>query len=166
MHACTQSRRFHEREDKVVKITGPWKSAIMYALNRSSNPHYDALFEAQFFDLQQHERLPMADFVDVLCDNFTRYQRSVDGAYQIVPTDKQKAFLQKIITAEECFHFSEVTRARARERPTCRRGSPPAALASATRSVHSSHWLPPHAAPLYMHAASVRPHRSARARRR
>ena len=32
----------------------------------------------------------------------------MDGAYQIVPTEKQKAFLRRIITAEECFHFSEV----------------------------------------------------------
>ena len=31
-----------------------------------------------------------------------RYQRSVAGDYQIVPTAAQKAFLQKIITADEC----------------------------------------------------------------
>ena len=30
------------------------------------------------------------------------------GKYQIVPTAKQKAFLQRILTADECFHFSEV----------------------------------------------------------
>ena len=30
------------------------------------------------------------------------------GQYQIVPTAKQKAFLEKIIKAKECFHFSEV----------------------------------------------------------
>ena len=45
------------------------------------------------------------------CDNFTHYQRYADGEYQIVPTEKQKAFLRHIITAEECFHFSEVTHA-------------------------------------------------------
>ena len=99
---------FIERENKVVKITGPWKEAIRYALHRSPNAHYDAIFERQFFDLRQHADKPLAEFIGVLCDNFTRYQRFADGAYQIVPTDKQKAFLRHIVTAEECFHFSEV----------------------------------------------------------
>jgi hypothetical protein len=100
---------FIDREDKIVKITGPWKEAIMYVLNRAPNAHYDEIFEPQFFDLNQHERLPLTDFIEVLCDNFTRYQRVTDdGQYQIVPTDKQKAFLRRIITSEECFHFSEV----------------------------------------------------------
>ena len=59
-------------------------------------------------------------FIEELCKNFCKYQRWSEGApaqfgapaqpagYQIVPTAKQKAFLQRIITAEECFHFSEV----------------------------------------------------------
>ena len=76
-------------------------------LNKSNNPHYDAIFEKQFFDLNQHEQLPLDQFVDVLCSNFTRYQRFADGQYQIVPTEKQKQFLQHIIRAPECFHFSE-----------------------------------------------------------
>ena len=42
------------------------------------------------------------------CDNFTHYQRYADGEYQIVPTEKQKQFLMRIIRADECFHFSEV----------------------------------------------------------
>lgn len=62
----------------------------------------------QFFDLNQHKDLPLSEFVDALCENFTHYQRHTDGAYQIVPTQKQKDFLQRIITAEESFHFSEV----------------------------------------------------------
>ena len=44
----------------------------------------------------------------MLCEQFTRYQRFADGRHQIVPTPKQKAFLERIISAEECFHFSEV----------------------------------------------------------
>jgi len=45
----------------------------------------------------------------VLCDNFTRFQRmDADGRYQIVPREAQKRFLHHIITADECFHFSEV----------------------------------------------------------
>ncbi len=99
---------FIEKENGVVKITGPWKEAIRYALQMSTNPQYDAIFERQFFDLRKHADRPLTEFIDVLCDNFTRYQRFADGAYQIVPTDKQKAFLHHILTADECFHFSEV----------------------------------------------------------
>eukprot|EP00930_Biecheleria_cincta_P037281 TRINITY_DN25573_c0_g1_i1.p1 TRINITY_DN25573_c0_g1~~TRINITY_DN25573_c0_g1_i1.p1 ORF type:complete len:2388 (+),score=410.29 TRINITY_DN25573_c0_g1_i1:162-7325(+) len=94
--------------NSVTKISGPWKAAIRYVLGSESNTSYDAIFEPQFFDLKRHERLPLNEFVDVLCDNFTRYQRFANGHYQIVPTDKQKRFLQHIIRAEECFHFSEV----------------------------------------------------------
>lgn len=100
---------FIEQESRVAKITGPWKEAIYYVLNRAPNAHYEQIFSEQFFDLNRHEHMPLKDFVDVLCENFTRYQRmSDDGCYQIVPTEKQKLFLQHIITAEECFHFSEV----------------------------------------------------------
>lgn len=92
----------------MVKITGPWKEAILYVLGRSRNAHYDSIFQRQFFDLNQHERLPLDAFVDVLCANFTRYQRFIDGKYQIIPRERQKAFLKHIIKAPECFHFSEV----------------------------------------------------------
>ena len=45
----------------------------------------------------------------MLCENFEMYQRHTEaGQCQIVPTKKQRDFLHKIITAEECFHFSEV----------------------------------------------------------
>jgi hypothetical protein len=44
----------------------------------------------------------------VFCTPAPPTQRFTDNAYQIVPTEKQKAFLQRIICAEECFHFSEV----------------------------------------------------------
>lgn len=38
-----------------------------------------------------------------------RYQRfTEDGQYQIIPSEKQKRFLERIICGEECFHFSEV----------------------------------------------------------
>jgi len=95
--------------DETTKITGPWLEAIEYVHDRSPNPHYDEIFSKQFFDLDQHENLPLPDFIDVLCANFTKYQRYTDdGQYQIVPTAKQKAFLQRIVCAEECFHFSEV----------------------------------------------------------
>ena len=79
---------FIEREEKVVKITGPWKAAVLYALGRGGGApsSYDRIFSAQFFDLEQHAQLPLPDFVDVLCENFARYQRQVDGAYQIIPT--------------------------------------------------------------------------------
>jgi hypothetical protein len=97
-----------EKEKKTTKITGPWKQAILYVIGRATNAHYDSIFEKQFFDLNQHKNLPLDDFVEVLCENFTRYQRKIDGVYQIVPRDKQKQFLKRIIRSEECFHFSEV----------------------------------------------------------
>ena len=100
---------FVAKEEKVTKITGPWKEAILYVLNSAPNAHYESIFEKQFFDLNQHQHLPLRSFIDVLCENFTRYQRvTEDGEYQIIPTEKQKLFLQRIISAEECFHFSEV----------------------------------------------------------
>ncbi len=80
----------------------------MYAIDGTANAHYDEIFEKQFFDLNQHEQTPLAEFVDALCGNFTRYQRFTDGQFQIVPTTKQKSFLQRIITSAEPFHFSEV----------------------------------------------------------
>ena len=99
----------YNKEAKVWKITGPWLEAIKYVLGKAPNPHYERIFEKQFFDLDQHKELPLPAFVDVLCENFTRYQRQGDdGAYQIVPTEKQKLFLQRILTADEQFHFSEV----------------------------------------------------------
>jgi hypothetical protein len=95
--------------DETTKITGPWLNAIKYVLNRAPNAHYESIFSKQFFDLNQHQGMPLAHFIDVLCENFTKYQRHVDGGqYQIVPTSKQKAFLRRIVCAEECFHFSEV----------------------------------------------------------
>ena len=99
-----------EKDQKVVKITGPWKEAILYALDRApKNAHYDAIFSKQFADLNAHERLPLGEFVEELCGAFCRYQRRGDGGgYEIVPTRKQKDFLARILSAEECFHFSEV----------------------------------------------------------
>eukprot|EP00961_Rhodomonas_salina_P131542 1770446-Rhodomonas_salina.1 len=95
--------------DETARITGPWLHAIRYVLNKSPSAHYEAVFSKQFFDLNQHESLPLEAFVEELCANFTKYQRVADsGQYQIVPTAKQKAFLQRIVRAEECFHFSEV----------------------------------------------------------
>lgn len=92
-----------------VYFHSPWKEAILYVLNRgSANSHYDDIFEKQFVDVNQHIHLPLRDFIEVLAENFTRYQRYVDGEYQIVPREKQKRFLEHIICGEECFHFSEV----------------------------------------------------------
>jgi len=101
---------FVEKEKNVTKISGPWKEAILYVLNKTSlNRHYDKIFERQFFDLNQHEHMPLCEFIEVLCDNFTKYQGfTEENEYQIVPTDKQKLFLKKIICSEECFQFSEV----------------------------------------------------------
>ena len=95
--------------EQITKITGPWWEAILYVHNQTQNAHYEQIFQKQFFDLNQHEALPLTEFIEKLCENFTKYQPLTDdGQYQIVPTDKQKAFLQRIICAEECFHFSEV----------------------------------------------------------
>jgi hypothetical protein len=55
-------------------------------------------------DVNQHANISLRDFIEVLAENFTRYQRHVDG----VPREKQKRFLEHIISGEECFHFSEV----------------------------------------------------------
>ena len=95
--------------NKTTKIAGPWVNAILYVNGNRPDKHYDEIFSKQFFDLEQHNRLPLREFIGVLCENFTKYQpQGDDGQYQIVPTDKQKAFLEHIVTAEECFHFSEV----------------------------------------------------------
>jgi hypothetical protein len=109
LRRCSVALTFIEKENKIQKITGPWKEAILYVLGRGQDTdHYDSIHSPQFFDLNQHQDLPLSNFVDILCENFTKFQRFVDGAYQIVPTVKQKEFLQKIIKSEECFHFSEV----------------------------------------------------------
>ena len=92
-------------------ILGPWREAVINGLgegNIRKNKHYTEIFERQFFDLNQYQNLSLDDFVDQLCDNFTKYQRFVDGQYQIIPRAKQRDFLKRIICAEECFHFSEV----------------------------------------------------------
>lgn len=100
-----------EKENDMTRISGPWREAILYVLNRGGgNAHYDSIFSKQFFDLNKKSirDLPIDDFIEVLCKNFTRYQRYIDGQYQIIPTAKQKAFLKKIIISEEPCHFSEV----------------------------------------------------------
>ena len=99
---------FKPQEGKVVKISGPWREAISYVLGHAANRRYDQLFRPQFHDVDAHQNAALPDFVDALCDVFTKFQRVVDGRRQISPTPKQKAFLQKIISAPECFHFSEV----------------------------------------------------------
>ena len=56
-----------------------------------------------------YEHLPLKEFIEELSKEFTRYQRTIDGKCQIVPRQKQKEFLEQIITGgETCFHFSEV----------------------------------------------------------
>ena len=102
------------RDGKVTKISGPWQEAIRYVLGSSSNNEYDALFSAQFHNLDQFQDEPLETFVDALCDVFVKYQRESDGKRQIVPRQKQRIFLRKIIEAKECFHFSEVGSARTR----------------------------------------------------
>jgi len=99
---------YNESEGKTKYISGPWKEAILYVLGRSDNSHYDSIIRTQFFDLSQYKDIPLDGFVSVLCENFKRYQRFVDGQCQIIPTEKQKSFLKRIICGEECFHFSEV----------------------------------------------------------
>lgn len=90
-------------------LNSPWKQAILYVLGNTKNAHYDEIYSKQFFDLDQHTHAPLTEFIETLCINFTRYQRfTEDGQYQIIPTAKQKKFLEKIICGEECFHFSEV----------------------------------------------------------
>lgn len=99
---------FLEFQGQTRYISGPWIQAIKYALCMSNNPHYDSIIEAEFFDLRKYENHSLDSFVDALCENFTKYQRFVDGRCQIIPTEKQKSFLKRIICCEECFHFSEV----------------------------------------------------------
>lgn len=92
-------------------ISSPWKEAILYVMRPSGvedREHYDGIFNKQFTNLKEHKDLPLREFIEELCDKFKRYQRQVDGEYQIVPREKQKRFLERIITGEECFHFSEV----------------------------------------------------------
>ena len=54
LQRASVSLEYIERDkNKNQKITGPWKAAILYAIGRSQNPHYDEIFEKQFFDLNQ-----------------------------------------------------------------------------------------------------------------
>ena len=100
---------FRHKVKDIQKISGPWLHAIDYVLNKNQNSHYESIFEKQFFDLNQHKNMSLDDFVEILCDNFTKYQRFTDDKqYQIIPREKQKLFLKKIVRSEECFHFSEV----------------------------------------------------------
>lgn len=100
---------YYARDGKVVKISGPWYAAISYVLSSPRNAHYDDVFRRQFFDLDQHEHAPLDEFIDIVCENFTKYQGVTDdGEYRIVPRPKQKKFLKRIICAREPFHFSEV----------------------------------------------------------
>lgn len=92
----------------INKPFSPWKEAILYMLGHSKNSRYDSIFKKQFFNINEDKHLPLREFIDKLCENFPRYQRFVDGEYQIVPREKQKRFLERIICGEECFHFSEV----------------------------------------------------------
>ena len=98
------------KEGKTTKISGPWLEAILYVVGKARlNKHYDSILGSQFFDLDQHADLSLDDFVNVLCENFTKYQRHTeDGQYEIVPRQAQKDFLKHIVTAGEPFHFSEV----------------------------------------------------------
>ena len=100
---------FIDREAKVVKIVGPWKAAIKYVLNKRVERA-----------LRRHLRAAVlrpeparAAAARRLCGRAVRQLHALPALrstaqYQIVPTDKQKQFLQRIICAEECFHFSEV----------------------------------------------------------
>jgi hypothetical protein len=90
------------------KITGPWRHAIAYVVNDSRDAHYDAIIKRQFFDLNKHKTASLPDFIDVLCDNFTHFQRHINGGAEIVPLPVQKAFLETLITSTESFHFSAV----------------------------------------------------------
>lgn len=101
---------FVAKERDVTKISGPWLEAILYVLNRAtSSTHYDSIFERQFFDLNQHKDMPLVDFIEVLCGNFTKYQRfTEDGEYEIVPRANQKEFLRQIICSDTPLHFSAV----------------------------------------------------------
>ena len=108
LRRCSVFLEYISKEDNVTRISGPWRQAILYVLRNVSNAHYESIFEKQFFDLNQHKNLPLNNFVDVLCENFAKYQRYIDGEYQIVPRPKQKEFLKQILRSKECFHFSEV----------------------------------------------------------
>ncbi|KAL7554568.1 hypothetical protein ACHAWF_019036 [Thalassiosira exigua] len=118
LRRSSMTLEYQEKRDKnVVQITGPWKEAILYVLGHATEPHYDSIFEKQFVNIDQHKTLPLREFIEVLSENFTRYQRHVDGEYQIVPREKQKRFLEKIICGDECFHFSEVGSGKTKGQP-------------------------------------------------
>jgi hypothetical protein len=62
LRRASVSLAYIERERDVVKISGPWKEAILYVLTKGSkNSHYDSIFEKQFFDLNQHKDMPLDD---------------------------------------------------------------------------------------------------------
>lgn len=116
------------KENDVLKITGPWREAMLYVLKpgTNKNAHYDDIFKKQFFDLNRLKDLPLdavsdvsscvlnvdtlalthfSQFIEVLSDNFTKYQRWTDGDYEIRPRQKQKDFLKRIICSETPMHF-------------------------------------------------------------
>ena len=61
----------------------------MYVLNKQPNEHYDSLLNDQFFDVDQYKETPLAEFIGIMAENFTHYQKFVDQRYQIVPTQNK-----------------------------------------------------------------------------
>ena len=71
---------------KKLEGGSPYKSpaevaaALLDAIKAADD---EGIFEKQFIDLNQYEQLPLEEFVDALCESFTKYQRYTDGAYQV-----------------------------------------------------------------------------------
>ena len=51
LHRCSVKLEYIEKEEKVQKITGPWKEAILYVIGQSSERHYDEIHSPQFFNV-------------------------------------------------------------------------------------------------------------------
>ena len=66
LRRCSIALDFIAKDDDVTKITGPWREAILYVLNKSRNEQYDRLFSRQFFDLNAHERCILLAVLAVL----------------------------------------------------------------------------------------------------
>lgn len=61
-------------ENKKKKVTGPWMHSLKYVIGNCSDTHYDEILKTQFFEINDHRDLNLTEFIDVLCENFIKYQ--------------------------------------------------------------------------------------------
>jgi hypothetical protein len=61
---------------------------LKYIYGELKNSHYDSIISQQFFDINKYKDRPLKEFIDVICEHFTKYQKYINGKPQIVPSAK------------------------------------------------------------------------------